>query len=66
MNTDALTARQRRVFDQLVLGKTNLEIAQAVCLTEKTVKGYVTKILKTFGCDSRSRLIARHYREQPS
>jgi DNA-binding NarL/FixJ family response regulator len=64
MNTDSLTASQRRVFDQLILGKTNLEIAKAVFLAEKSVKGHVTAILKAFNCDSRSRLIARHYRGQ--
>lgn len=60
--TEALTHKQRLVFDQLVLGKNNKEIATAVDATEKTVKQHITAILKKFGCDSRCRLVARHYR----
>lgn len=64
MNTDSLTDTQRRVFALLVLGKSNLEIATAVNLAEKSVKTHVTAILKTFGCESRAKVIARHYLEK--
>lgn len=39
-----LTARQKQVLVKIVVGKTNAEIAQELCLTEKTVKSMTTKI----------------------
>lgn len=62
MSIDALTDKQRKVYDQLVLGRTNAAIARAVYLSEKTVKAYVTVIFKQLGCTTRSEVIARHYR----
>lgn len=61
MSTEGLTEAQQKVYDQLVLGKTNAAIGLAVQLTEKTVKSYVTAILKHCGCTSRCEVIARHY-----
>lgn len=62
MNTAVLTAAQRLVFDQLLLGNNNREIAAAIGCAEKTVKQHITAILQTFGCDSRCRVVAKHYR----
>ncbi len=59
-----LTEAQQLVFDQLVLGKTNREIGVAIGSTEKTVKCHITEILKKFGCDSRCRVVAKHYRRE--
>lgn len=50
------------MFDQLIEGKSNEEIARALNLEVKTIKSHITPILKRFDCDTRSRLIARHYR----
>lgn len=63
MNTDTLTTQQKVVYYLLMLGNTNKEIGDAMGLTEKTIKAYVTVILKTFGCASRTKLIVRHYTE---
>lgn len=61
MNTSVLTPAQIRVFDRLVQGDSNLEIARATGIAEKTVKTHVTAIFRKFGCESRARVIARHY-----
>jgi DNA-binding NarL/FixJ family response regulator len=65
MNTDSLTQAQRVVFHLLIQGKSNAEIAQAMRLSEKTVKAYVTAIFKATACSSRAQVIARHYMGQP-
>lgn len=62
VNTSALKESQRKVFDQLILGKTNKAIGEALHLSEKTIKTYVTAIFKALGCASRAEVIARHYR----
>jgi DNA-binding NarL/FixJ family response regulator len=41
----ALTPREREVLKLIAKGANNKEIAQELCLTERTVKNYVTKIL---------------------
>lgn len=64
MNTDALTDLQRRVFDLVIQGHSNGEIAKAVYRSVGSVKTSMTAILKHFACDSRARLIARHYLER--
>ena len=57
-----LTKRQRQVFDQLIEGKSNEEIAVALDCAVKTVKTHITPILQIFGCDSRCKLIVKHYK----
>lgn len=54
-------ARQADVFALLIQGKSNAEIAQALSLAEKTIKSYVTAVLRDKECKSRAQLIARHY-----
>lgn len=66
MTTESLTECQRRVFDRLVKGDSNLEIANALEIGEKTVKAHITAILKAFNCTTRCKLIVRHYTEQAS
>jgi DNA-binding NarL/FixJ family response regulator len=41
----ALTPREREVLKLIAKGASNREIAHELCLTERTVKNYVTKIL---------------------
>ena len=53
---------QQRVFDLLVKGLNNKEIASATGCTLGTVKTHLTAIFKFFNCDSRCRLVAKHYR----
>lgn len=64
MNTDTLTLKEREVFAELVQGKSNVEIALEMELSEKTIKQHLTAIFKKLECTSRAQLIARHYMEQ--
>ena len=66
MNIDALTARERQVFDQLVLGKTNAQIAAVVKMSEKSVKGHLTQIFRKTRATHRAQVVARYYLEQPA
>lgn len=49
-----LTARQREVLAQAVLGKANKEIADALGLTLNTVRAHMATILKALGARSRT------------
>jgi DNA-binding CsgD family transcriptional regulator len=63
VSTVEISEGQRKVFDLVVLGDSNLEIGRRLGISEKTVKAHVTKVLRAFGCASRSKLIAQYYIE---
>lgn len=66
MNLRELTPHQRRVFDLLVVGNTNSQIAHALGCTEKTVKGHMTQIFQVTGCKNSRYLIAHYYLTLPA
>jgi DNA-binding NarL/FixJ family response regulator len=43
---DELTERERQILERVAAGCSNKEIGQQLCLTEKTVKHYMTNILQ--------------------
>ena len=49
-----LSAQEQRVLALIAEGKTNKEIAAAVCLSDKTVKNYVSSILSKLNLSRRS------------
>ncbi|MDX2213125.1 MAG: response regulator transcription factor [Oculatellaceae cyanobacterium bins.114] len=49
-----LTPREREVLDLIAKGANNREIAAALCITERTVKNYVTKILSCLNLRDRT------------
>lgn len=49
-----LTPQERRVLDLVGLGHSNREIAAELCLAEKTVKNYVTSLLRKLSMKSRT------------
>lgn len=51
-----LPQRQRDVVELVAHGQTNAQIAATLCLTEDTVKKYVSRALATTGCRSRTQL----------
>ena len=53
-----LTDQERRVLGQLATGKTNREIGEALFLSEKTVKNYVSRILEKLGLHRRAEAAA--------
>ncbi|MEH3086595.1 MAG: response regulator transcription factor [Xylophilus ampelinus] len=58
-----LTDRERRILGLIGGGRTNREIGEALCLSEKTIKHYVTNILQKLQVRSRveaALLASRH------
>lgn len=59
-NTEALallTARERTVLEQIARGLSNVEISEALCISEKTVRNHITSIFDKLGVDTRARAI---------
>lgn len=54
-----LTERQRSVFDALLVGLSNKQIARTLSISEYTVKEHVTAILAIFGVRNRLELVLR-------
>ena len=53
-----LPQQERRVFELIGDGLSNREIAEAMFLAEKTVKNYVTSILRKLGMQRRTEAAA--------
>jgi DNA-binding CsgD family transcriptional regulator len=53
-----LSHRERQVFERLVLGASNAEIADELVITTETVKTHVKRILRKIGAINRSEAIA--------
>jgi DNA-binding NarL/FixJ family response regulator len=50
----SLTDQERRILDLIAEGKTNRQIAQTMYLAEKTVKNYVSALLRKLGMERRT------------
>lgn len=62
-NLDRLPPRQREVVALIAEGRSNREIAEQLCISEGTVKNYVTKVLDALGVADRTKLailLVRH------
>lgn len=60
---DSLSPRQREVVALIADGRSNREIADTLCISEGTVKNYVTRILEVMGVSDRTKLavlLVRH------
>ncbi|MGW3950956.1 helix-turn-helix transcriptional regulator [Streptomyces sp. NPDC004752] len=55
---EQLTAREREVFSHMTAGRSNAEIAEACCLSQKTVKFHVSNILRKLGVKNRLQAVA--------
>lgn len=53
-----LTSQEHKVFDELREGRSNREIADALFLSEKTVKNYVSTVLSKLGLERRAQVAA--------
>jgi DNA-binding NarL/FixJ family response regulator len=49
-----LTPQERRILDLIAEGCTNRQIAESMCLAEKTVKNYVSNLLAKLGMERRT------------
>ncbi|WP_395671087.1 response regulator [Phenylobacterium sp.] len=56
---DNLTARQREVLDELLLGRSSKEIARTLAVAEGTVKIHLAAIYRALGVRSRAEAISR-------
>ena len=59
---EKLTEREIDVFIQMLLGKTNIQIADTLCLSIGTVKNYVSSIYDKIGTKERNYLILKYGR----
>jgi len=50
----ALTEQERKILAEIALGKTNRQIAQSLYLAEKTVKNYVSSLLRKLNVERRT------------
>ncbi len=67
--TARLTQQERRILPLLGEGRTNREIADAVFLSDKTVKNYVSSILSKLNLERRAQaaaFVARHGIDRPA
>ena len=53
---DELSSRQKQVFDLIVLGKSNKEIMDELCIELSTLKTHINKIYKTLEVTSRKEI----------
>ncbi len=61
----SLTDQERKVLEHLAEGRTNREIAEALFLSEKTVKNYVSRILDKLGISRRAEAAAYMAKRRP-
>lgn len=60
----SLTECEVKVMDLIFDGLTNLEIAKALSITEKTVKFHITNIYRKKEIKCRAKLIVEHYKNE--
>ena len=56
---ESLSAREREVLEQVAAGASNREIAEALYITEGTVKSHLTRVLRKLQASSRTHAVAR-------
>ena len=54
MNKSILTAREKDVFDLLVLNKSTKEIASVLNISEKTVRNHISNAMQKLGVKGRA------------
>jgi DNA-binding NarL/FixJ family response regulator len=60
MNHRTLSTRQRQVFDLMVQGRSNKEIARTLRISEFTVKEHVTALFDKLGVRRRAAAVAAY------
>ena len=49
-----LTAREREVFEQLIINKTTKDIAASLHISEKTVRNHISNVMQKLGVNGRA------------
>lgn len=57
MNKNILTKREKEVFLLLVANKTTKEIADILCISEKTVRNHVSNVMQKLGVKGRAQAV---------
>ncbi|MBM7655829.1 helix-turn-helix domain-containing protein [Neobacillus cucumis] len=57
MEKSFLTARERKVFDLLIKGKTTKEVANILLISEATVRSHVSNVLKKLNVKERAQAV---------
>lgn len=63
--TEALTAREEKILALVAEGRSNRSIAEAVFLSEGTVKNYVSRLMEKLNAQSRTELAVKATRRHP-
>ena len=61
---DELTNAERLIYDEMIKGRSNEDIAKTLHNAVKTVKFHITHIFDKLGVKSRSELLAKHYAKE--
>ena len=54
MNSGILTKREKEVFDLLVNNETTKDIANKLCISEKTVRNHISNTMQKLGVKGRA------------
>lgn len=54
MNTKILTKREFEVFSLLIKNNTTKEIANILCISEKTVRNHISNVIQKLGVQGRA------------
>ena len=55
-----LTRKEKEIFNLIINGKNNEEIAQELFSSRHTIKNHVTHILEKCGCRDKTELVVKH------
>jgi len=61
---DMLSPAQHEVLAELIDGRTNVQIAKRLRLSDKTVKNHISHILTKTGCSTRLEVTVKVYKER--
>lgn len=61
---EPLTAKEEKILQLIAEGKSNKQIATAICLAEGTIKNYVSRIMGKFHANTRTELAVMTVRQQ--
>lgn len=54
MASTILTAREKLVFELLIMNKSTKEIASELCISEKTVRNHISNVMQKLGVNGRA------------